>query len=89
LILKPQRVFKIEAYVDASFATHMDGKSHTGVFIKIGGVGVFFALRKHKCVSKSPTEAELIALSEFCAVVSRIPVIHLKLFSRGTYGVSG
>jgi hypothetical protein len=64
LIMAPQKVFKIEAYVDASFVTHMDGKSHTGVFVKIWGVGVFFASRTQKCVSKSPTEAELIALSD-------------------------
>ena len=56
-------MFKIEAYVDASFATHMDGKSHTGVIVMVGGVGVFFASGKRKCVIKSPTEAELIKLS--------------------------
>ena len=62
LVLRPQGIFNIEAYVDASFATHMDGKSHTGVLVKIGGVGVFFASQKQKCVTKSPTEAELVAL---------------------------
>jgi hypothetical protein len=40
LVLRPQGIFNIKAYVDASFATHMDGKSHTGVLVKIGGVGV-------------------------------------------------
>jgi hypothetical protein len=64
LILKPQGIFNIEAYVDASFATHMDEKSHTGVLVKMGGVGVYFASRKQKCVTKSPMEAELVALSE-------------------------
>jgi len=64
LILAPQKMFYIEAYVDASFVTHMDGKSHMDVFMKIGGVGVYFASRKQKCVSKSPTEAELIALPD-------------------------
>jgi hypothetical protein len=62
LVLKPQGMFNIEAYVDASFATHMDGKSHTGVLVKVGVVGVYFASRKQKCVTKSPTEAELVAL---------------------------
>ncbi len=28
----------------------------------MGGVGVFFASRKQKCITKSPTEAELVAL---------------------------
>jgi hypothetical protein len=54
----------LEAYIDASFALHPDGKSHTGVVILLGEVGVFFASRKQKCVSKSPTEAELVALSD-------------------------
>jgi len=64
LVLKPKGMFNIEAYVDASFAAHMDGKSHTGVLVKVGGVGVYFASRKQKCVTKSPTEAELVALSD-------------------------
>jgi hypothetical protein len=32
--------------------------------IQIGGVSVYFGSRKQKCVSKSPTEAELVALSD-------------------------
>jgi hypothetical protein len=32
--------------------------------IQVGGVSVYFASRKQKCVSKSPTEAELVALSD-------------------------
>jgi hypothetical protein len=64
LKLRPRGIFRLEAYIDASFALHTDGKSHTGVVILLGGVGVFFASRKQKCVSKSPTEAELVALSD-------------------------
>jgi hypothetical protein len=33
LILRLQKVFKIEAYVDASFAIYMDGKSHSGAMM--------------------------------------------------------
>jgi hypothetical protein len=54
----------LEAYIDASFALHPDGKSHTGIVVLLGGVGVFYASRKQKCISKSPTEAELVALSD-------------------------
>jgi hypothetical protein len=43
---------------------HPDEKSHTGIVVQVGGVGVFFASRKQKCVSKSPTEVELVALSD-------------------------
>jgi hypothetical protein len=64
LTLRPRGIFKLEAYIDASFALHPDGKSHTGIVILLGGVGVFYASRKQKCVSKSPTEAELVALSD-------------------------
>jgi hypothetical protein len=64
LIQRPQKIFRIEAYVDASFATHVNGKSHYGIMVMIGGVSVFFASWKQKCISKSPTEAELVALSD-------------------------
>jgi hypothetical protein len=64
LKLRPRGIFRLEAYIDASFALHPDGKSHTGIVILLGGIGVFFASRKQKCVSKSPTEAELVALSK-------------------------
>jgi hypothetical protein len=64
LVLRPSQSFKIVAYVDASFATHNDGKSHSGVVIFVSGVAVFCASRKQKCVCKSPTEAELVALSD-------------------------
>jgi hypothetical protein len=30
--------------------------------IQVGGVSVYFGSKKQKCVSKSPTEAELVAL---------------------------
>jgi hypothetical protein len=57
-------VLQIEAYVDAAFAPHVDSKSHTGVTIFIGGALVFAASRKQKCVTKSPTESELVALTD-------------------------
>jgi hypothetical protein len=69
MVLRPNQPLKVEAYVDASFATHMGGKSHSGVIILVGGVGVLFSSRKQKCVSRSPTEAELIALSDNVGLV--------------------
>jgi hypothetical protein len=50
--------------VDASFSAHPDGKSHSGVVVRVGGASVFFGSKKQKCVRKSPTEAELVALSD-------------------------
>jgi hypothetical protein len=66
MVLKPRKSLSMEAYIDASFATHMDEKSHSGVIVLVGSVGVLFTSRKQKCVSKSLTEAELIALSDNC-----------------------
>jgi hypothetical protein len=62
--LKPNALFRVVMYVDASFSAHPDGKSHSGVIVKVGGTPVFFGSKKQKCVSKSPTEAELVGLSD-------------------------
>ncbi len=51
-------MFCVKAYINASFTTHPDGKSHMGVVVLVGGVGVFFPSRKQKCIRKSLTEAE-------------------------------
>jgi hypothetical protein len=51
-------------YIDASFATHGDYKSHTGVTISLGGGAVYAASSKQKLNSKSSTEAELIGVSD-------------------------
>jgi hypothetical protein len=64
LLLRPEGVFKVEAYVDAAFAIHSDSKSHTGVSIFVGGALVYAASRKEKCMMKSPTESELVALTD-------------------------
>jgi acyl-CoA-binding protein len=61
LVLKVNNVFGIEAYMDASFLTHSDGKSHYGIIVLVGGVTVFAAWRKQKCDSKTLAEVELVA----------------------------
>jgi hypothetical protein len=60
--MKPSGVFQVIAYIDASFSSHPDGKLHSGMIIQIEGVSFIFASKKQKCVSKSPAEAELVAL---------------------------
>jgi hypothetical protein len=64
LLLHPEGVLKGEAYVDAAFAIHGDSKSHMGVAIFVGGALVYAASRKQKCMMKSPTESELVALTD-------------------------
>jgi hypothetical protein len=64
LHLRPEGVFRVEAYVDAAFAIHGDSKSHTGVAVFMGGALVYEASRKQKCMTKSPTESELVALTD-------------------------
>ena len=55
---------KIYGYCDASWACHQDLKGHTGIIITIGynGLPIYCKSQKQKTVSRSSTEAELIAL---------------------------
>ena len=55
---------EIDAYIDAAFCAHMDGKSHTGVIVRIGGALVYAKSTKQKIVSRDSTEAETIGLSD-------------------------
>ena len=55
----------VKVYIDAAYGVHSDGKSHTGSCVVIGEVGpVHSKSCKQTIVSKSSTEAELIALSD-------------------------
>ena len=65
LILKIEQL-KLHAYFDASWACHSDLKGHTGIVITLGhnGFPLIVKSRKQKVVSRSSTEAELIALFE-------------------------
>ena len=54
----------LQAWIDSSFAPHGDAKSHTGLVIALDNGPIFASSTKQKLVSKSSTEAELIALSD-------------------------
>jgi hypothetical protein len=54
----------VNAYADASFGCHVDGKSHTGSVITLGAGSIRNRSGKQTLVSKSSTEAELIAASD-------------------------
>ncbi len=64
LLLCASREGSITAYVDAAFAIHQDSKSHTGVIVYMGNTLVYVSSKRQKCMSKSPTEAELIDLMD-------------------------
>jgi hypothetical protein len=54
----------IEAYIDAAFASYEDGRSQSGLVIKIGGNTVLSRSVKQSILSRSSTESELAALSD-------------------------
>lgn len=59
----------LEVWVDASFASNKDGKSHTGCIIKLGGAMIWWKSSKQKIVTKSSTEAEIVGLSDTLSMV--------------------
>jgi hypothetical protein len=54
----------VKGFIDASFGCHSDGKSHTGVVVTLGDGPVYVRSVKQRIVTKSSTEAELVALSD-------------------------
>jgi hypothetical protein len=58
LVLKANKILRIEAYIDAAFALHFDSKSHTGIVIFIGGALVYAASRKQKQVCNKESYRE-------------------------------
>ena len=63
ITLRPDEKLSIYAYVDASYAPHLDAKSHGGIYVTFGRGPIFVKSAKHKIVSKSSTEAEFITLA--------------------------
>ena len=56
---------RVTVYVDASFATHADRKSHTGCCIFIGDCGaVYSKSSRQMIVTKSSAEAELVGATD-------------------------
>ena len=67
VILKPNDI--LSAFIDSSYGIHIDGKSHSGMVITLGLGALFIKSTKQKIVTKSSTEAELVALSDMCSPV--------------------
>jgi hypothetical protein len=56
---------QVMSFIDASFATHEDGKGQSGCILFWGNTLVHEACRKQRRVTKNSTEAELVALSDY------------------------
>jgi hypothetical protein len=61
LVLGCEDIRKVHWFVDASFATHPDGKSHSGAMMTFGRGAVQSISMKQRINTKSSTEAELVA----------------------------
>jgi hypothetical protein len=66
LTLKPTKPLQVETYIDAALD---NSKSYSGVAIFVAGVLVYASSRKQKCITKSPTESELVALMDNISLV--------------------
>jgi len=62
-------ILSIEAFIDAAYGVHSDGKSHSGMVIMLS-FGPFLAKStKQRLVTRSSTEAEIVAFSDNCSPV--------------------
>jgi hypothetical protein len=52
------------AYVDAGYGIHVEGESRSGLVVTLNGTPVIWRTSKQAIVTKSSTEAELVALSD-------------------------
>jgi hypothetical protein len=80
LNLSTNNGLKIYAYIDASFATHSDFKGQTGLAVTLGTGVVLAKSVKQRLVTKSSTEAELVAISD---VLSHVIWIRNFLIEQG------
>ena len=73
----------INAYIDASFAIHLDGMGHTGIFIHMGSLQtsgpLYCQSSKQKLLGMNSTECELIALNDAIFTILRIKQLMLFL----------
>jgi hypothetical protein len=68
-VIMPSQSLRVLMYIDAAFATHADSKSHSGITVFVAGVLAYSLSRKQACVTKNPTESELVALSDNIGLV--------------------
>jgi hypothetical protein len=64
LRLQADKMVALQSYIDASFGVHSDWKSHTGSCQTLGRGAFYSKSVKQKLVTKSSSEAELVAFSD-------------------------
>lgn len=64
IVLQADKELTLHVYIDASFGSHHDGRSHSGMCISLGKGSIMTKSSKQKITTKSSTEAELMAVSE-------------------------
>jgi hypothetical protein len=73
---KPGSPLKLKCFVDASYLTHADSKSHSGYCMSFGEIGTFYVKsKKQTLVATSSTHAEIRALYQL--VLDVVFVVHL------------
>ena len=71
----------IEAFIDASFAIHHDGKGHTGIIVLMGNNGaLYMQSSKQKLLGHHSTDCELIAFNDGLFTLEQI---------KGLYNILG
>jgi hypothetical protein len=66
-VLRRNADLQLRCYVDASYLTHQDSKSHTGYTMSFGTIGTFYSKSlKQTAVSTSSMHAEMRALYTLC-----------------------
>ena len=72
----PGRELQLTCYVDASYLTHADSKSHTGFCMSFGTIGTFYSKSgKQTLVTTSSTHAEMKAL--YSLVIEIVFIVNL------------
>lgn len=67
IILEAQFPAITKAFIDAAYGIHSNGMSHSGLAITLGGGPIATKSTKQRNVTKSSTEAELVAESDFAS----------------------
>jgi len=69
LVLRATEGIRVLAYVDASFATHADLRSHTGGMLSMGMAPVNVLSRKQDGPQNSSASCELVGLSDYLPMI--------------------